>query len=279
MVNTHQRAALVARVRNDVRDIQVKRFRCSKARTVQKQRDKDVAKVQATSNLEALSQQFHESLIRELRGLRLLDLRSTLVTNKVSAGRVGSVRCPCVAQKGPVASIFVRRLVCHPVERVAGVAWIDLCRRRSDLAQPTEKPGQVVDDVRAILRPESAPAETARVDARAPVEGSGVQPLSEVLEQPIGVAFRRVALEVVEKQLGRTNDLLHPCQASVMPSRNEVVEQRREQPPFGQQCRQLCERARGIRVDLGSEADDDMAHQMLGITGHRNRSRGPIHAM
>ncbi|WP_231649528.1 hypothetical protein [Ralstonia syzygii] len=128
-------------------------------------------------------------------------------------------------KEGLVALELVGGLVSLPVEGAARIARIHLGRFGTHLAEPVEEVRQVSDDVRGVQRRARRPAQATRVEASLSVEGSGVEPLGEVLEQSVGVALGGVGLQVLKEHPHRAIYLRHPHQASVVTAMEAVVEQ------------------------------------------------------
>jgi hypothetical protein len=115
-----------------------------------------------------------------------------------------------VAKEGLAASVLVSSLVGLPVKGTSRISRIQPGRLGAHFAEPIEEVGQLGDDVRGILRRAWRPAQAAGVEPGLPVEGPGVEPLGEVLEQTIGVALGWIRLEVLKEHPHRAGHLCHP---------------------------------------------------------------------
>jgi hypothetical protein len=164
---------------------------------MQQQGDEHAAIVLAPRCAEALDQQFLKARLREGRRLSLLDLGQALAPYAVPGFGGRGICSPGVAEEGAAPTILIGRLIRLPVKGAPRIARIHLGRLGAHFAQPIEEVGQVGDDVAGVLGRARRPTQAARVESRLTVEGAGVEPLSEVLEQAIGVALGRVGLEVL----------------------------------------------------------------------------------
>ena len=256
VVDAHQRLPWVGGVGADVADVEVERLGLPEARPVQQQRDQHVAPVVPSADLEAPEEQVCEAFLREGRRLAPVHPGRALRPCAVARDLRRGVGGPGVAQEGPVAPVLVGRLVAQPIEGAARVARVDGGRGGPHLGEPVEEVGKVRDDVLRIHCRARRPRQPAGVQAGLAVEGAGVEALGEVLEQVVGVALRRVALQVFEEHAHRARHLAHPHEAAVVAAGQEVVQQWLHHAGRRQQDRQLGAGARLVGVDLRLGGDE-----------------------
>ncbi|CAK9188620.1 unnamed protein product, partial [Ilex paraguariensis] len=180
--------------------------------------------------MESLGKQFLETLFREGWRFTLLNSRQALAPDTVPGLGGGSVSRPGVPEEGLAAPVLVGGFIGLAVEGAARVARVHLGRLGTHLAEPVKEVGQVGDDVRSILRRARRPAKATGVQTGRTVEGAGVQPLGEVLEQTVGVALARVGLQVFEEHPHRAGHFRHPGQAAVVAAVQAIVQQGLQHP-------------------------------------------------
>jgi len=234
VMDEHPGLTRVGWVREYIGDVEVERLRLSETGPVQQQRDEHATVVLASSCMESLGKQFLETLFREGWRFTLLNSRQALAPDTVPGLGGGSVSRPGVPEEGLAAPVLVGGFIGLAVEGAARVARVHLGRLGTHLAEPVKEVGQVGDDVRSILRRARRPAKATGVQTGRTVEGAGVQPLGEVLEQTVGVALARVGLQVFEEHPHRAGHFRHPGQAAVVAAVQAIVQQGLQHPRRGQ---------------------------------------------